>query len=119
VVLVLYQQEASSSLSFVSFLAGTGCVWAVKLFQAFDFYDNSPFPGGIDGKYSDTVFLYHDPENGGLFRAYTAVIANLLKRRETSGCCCWIRIPAIDAGYLRALWLRPAGNEAEICCAQL
>lgn len=118
VVLVLYQKDASSSTSMVSFLRAldeSGLASQFKLLV----YDNSPIQSVLPDSIPIPFSGIHDPTNGGLFRAYTAA----LELAENEGAE-WLLLldqdTVLDATYLKTLWLNlPAAVENPRCAAMV
>ena len=74
VVLVLYQRcETFNSPSLTSFLNALDKSGLKSSFRIF-IYDNSPFKSKLPDSFPIPFQYFHDPGNGGLFRAYTAAL---------------------------------------------
>ncbi len=102
-VLVLYQVEASSSVTLVSFsraLNESGLTNQFKLL----IYDNSPSQSAAPDTMPIPFEFIHDPGNGGLVGAYNAALQ--VAEHEGIG---WLLLldqdTVINAGYLKTLWL--------------
>ena len=116
-VLVLYQMEASSSVTLVSFSRALDESGLASQFRLL-IYDNSPSQSAAPDTMPIPFECIHDPGNGGLVGAYNAA----LQVAENEGIE-WLLLldqdTVINTGYLKALWLgrlELAGNQQ---CAAL
>lgn len=108
-VLVLYQVEASSSLTLVSFLRALDESGLASQFRLL-IYDNSPSQSAVPDIMPIPFSCIHDPTNGGVARAYNMALQVAEKEGND-----WLLLldqdTMIDAGYLRTL-LRSLGRLA-------
>lgn len=103
VVLVLYQKDASSSTSMVSFLQALDESGLASQFRLL-VYDNSPIQSVLPDRIPIPFSQIHDPTNGGLFRAYTAAL-ELAENEGTEWLLLLDQDTVLDATYLKTLCL--------------
>lgn len=102
VVLVLYQEDASSSTSMVSFLRALDESGLASQFRLL-VYDNSPIQSVLPDSIQIPFSGIHDPTNGGLFRAYTAAL-ELAEKDGNEWLLLLDQDTVLDATYLKTLW---------------
>jgi GT2 family glycosyltransferase len=117
VVLVLYQIEASRSLTLVSFFQALNASGLASQFRLL-IYDNSPSQSAVPDTPPIPFSCIHDPANGGLVAAYNAAL-NMAEKEGNEWLLLLDQDTVIDPDYLTTLWrsLRElAGNRR---CAAL